>query len=174
LNTLDTQLTKPYLLAVYRVDGKNKEKTIIYNQLDNTVFIAWVLPPLTMSQIEIMGTFFKVVRDIIFNRAEVGGDPHFQNNFNYGQAAGFDLIQAMDYSRVMMPNTTTNLPMEAIVIKLSLRERDGVGEITNQYEDLTGIDTQMDLINNPNDEPDEILEGFVELNSNYNPSNFPP
>lgn len=126
-----------------------------------------------MSQMEIAGPFLNVVQAILQNRSEYGFDPNYLNSFNYGEASGFDWIQMTDYTRMMIPHTQTNLPMEAVVMKLSMRERDNKG-IDNQFETLTGIDTEIDLINNPNDEPAEIKKDFVDLNSDYNPGNFPP
>lgn len=168
----DTGIKFP-LLAVYRVEGKFTEKSISFARTTSNIEIAWVLPPLSMSQMEIAGPFLNSVKDILYNRSEYGFDPNYQHSFNYGEAAGFDWIQMTDYTRMMIPHTTTNLPMEALVMKLSMRERDNKG-IDNQFETLTGIDTEMDLVNDPNDNPPEILDNFVDMNSDYNPGNFPP
>lgn len=168
----DTGIKFP-LLAIYRTDGKYNEKTISFSRTQTNLEIVWVLPPLTMSQMEIAGPFLEVVEKILFNRSEVPADPNYQSNFNWGEATGFDWIQMTDYTRMMIPHTTTNLPMEAVVMKLAMRERDNFN-ITGQFETLTGVDTEIDLINNPNDDPPDIKKDFVDLNSDYNPSNFPP
>lgn len=168
----DTEIKFP-LLSVYRVDGKYTEKTISFSRTTTNLEIAWVLPPLTMSQMEIAGPFLEVVEKVLYNRSEVAADPNYKSNLDWGDATGFDWIQMTDYNRMMIPHTKTNLPMEAVVMKLSMRERDNFN-ITGQFEPLTGVDTEIDLINNPNDTPPDIDKNFVDLNSNYNPKNFPP
>ena len=62
------------ILAVYWVDGIFKEKTISYEREESNLEIAWVLPPLTMSQMEIAGPFLKNVKDIIQDRSDMGAD----------------------------------------------------------------------------------------------------
>lgn len=168
----DTGIKFP-LLAIYRTDGKFTEKTISFSRTQSNLEIVWVLPPLTMSQMEIAGPFLEVVEKILSNRSEVSADPNYQSNLNWGDATGFDWIQMTDYTRMMIPHTTTNLPMEAVVMKLAMRERDNFN-ITGQFETLTGVDTEIDLINNPNDDPPAIMTDFIDLNSDNNPKNFPP
>jgi hypothetical protein len=173
----DTQIKFP-MLAIYRVDGKMMEKTISYDRIQSNLEIAWVMSPLTMSQMEIMGPFKNVVLDIISDRSGVAFDPNykpaalFSDGYNWGEAAGFDWLQVTDYTMVNIPHTQTNLPMEAVVMKIAMRERNM--PVTGAFEAFTGMDTDIDLINNPNDTPPDILEDFVVLNSDHNPGNFPP
>ena len=167
----DTGIKFP-LLAVYRVEGKMLEKTISFSRTQSNLEVVWVLPPLTMSQMEMIGPFLNSVKEILYNRSEVPADPNYNSKFNWGDAAGFDWLQMTDYTRMMIPHTTTNLPMEAIVLKLAIRERDF--PVDEQYIEFDGLDTDIDLINNPNDDPPDILEDFVQMNSDYDPSNFPP
>ena len=169
----DTSIKFP-LLAAYRVEGKMLEKTVSFSRTQSNLEIVWVLPPLTMSQMEMIGPFLNAVKEILYNRSETGADPNYQNNFNWGDAAGFDWLQMTDHTRMMVPHTETKLPMEAIVLKLAIRERDNPLPGTQEYVTFTGLDTDIDLINNPHDTPAVILEDLVVLNSDYNPTNFPP
>lgn len=168
----DTAIKFP-LLAIYRVDGVFLEKSISFEREASNLEIAWVLPPLTMSQMEIVGPFLNVVKEIMQNRSEYGFDPNYNNGFNYGQAAGYDWLQMGEYHRMMIPHTKTNLPMEANVMALKMRERDN--PVTGQFPTLDLVSTEMDLVP-PADGyvfPDTTYKNFVDLNSNYNPPNFP-
>lgn len=164
------------LLAIYRVDGKLLEHTISFDRIQSNLEIAYVFSPLSLAQMEVGSPILNMVLDILSDRSGTGFDPNYappaliSDGYDWGSAAGFDWLQVTDYTRMMIPHLTTNLPMEAIVLKMAMRERNN--PVVNAYETLTGVDTEMDLVNNPNDSPPSIIKNFVDINSNYDPPNF--
>lgn len=161
------------VLAIYRVEGVFLEKTISFEREQSNLEIAWVLPPLTMSQMEIVGPFLKSIMDVIQDRSDIAADPNFLDGYNWGDAAGFDWLQMGEYHRMMIPHTKTNLPMESIVFQMKMRMRNM--PVTAQFPLVNVVTTEIDLIA-PADGyvfPDTIYPNFVDMNSNYTPSNFP-
>ncbi len=148
------------ILAVYWVDGSFLEKTISYNREQSIIEIAWVLPTLTMSQQEIIGPFTKAVKDIIENRSEHGADPNFMNNFDWGQACGFDWIQMGSWHEMQLPHSKTNLPFVSMVMQLKIRMRNM--PIADQFAPMEEVDTTFNLA--PSDgyvTPDTVFPDFV-------------
>jgi hypothetical protein len=161
------------ILAIYRVDGVFLEKTASFEREQSNLEIAWVLPPLTMSQMEIVGPFLKNVMDVIQDRSEIAGDPNFMDGYNWGDAAGFDWLQMGEYQRMMIPHTKTNLPMESVVFQLKMRMRNM--PYAGAFPTVDVVTTEIDLIPSADGYvfPDTIYPNFVDMNSNYTPSNFP-
>jgi hypothetical protein len=150
------------MLAIYWVDGAFLEKTISYEREESNLEIAWVLPPLTLSQLEIAGPFLKNVKDILQDRSEEGADPNFMNNFDWGQAAGFDWLQMKSFSRVTIPHTSTHLPFEGLVMQCKIRMRNQ--PVSGQFAPLDQVNTELDIL--PGDGyviPDTIFPNIVDI-----------
>lgn len=140
----DTTIQFP-LLAVYRVEGKIFDKTVAFQRIESQLEIAYVLPPLTLSQTERIGQFLNVVLDVLSDRNEYGFDPQFMDGYNVGLAAGYDAVGMESYANMMIPHTQTNLPMQAVVMKMMMRER--TLPVPTLIPTITAIDTSMNLVN---------------------------
>lgn len=148
------------ILAIYWVDGTFLEKTISYEREQSNIEIAWVFPPLTLSEMEQVGPFLKTVKDVLQDRSDEGADPNFMNSFDWGQAAGFDWLQMGSFHRVQIPHTKTNLPFEALVMQCKIRMRNM--PVAEQFAPLDEVDTTLNLA--PSDgyvTPDTVFPDFV-------------
>lgn len=154
----DTGATFP-ILAVYRVEGNIKEKSISYVQVESNLEIMWILPPLTMGQMEIVGPFFNVVCQIMQDRSEYGADPNYLDGYVWGAAAGFDWLQMTEYHRMLIQGN--KLPMESLVMQLKMRERNM--PVPNAFPQITEVNTELDLINQPTDTPPTIFTNFIDI-----------
>ena len=155
------------ILAIYRVDGVFLEKTIAYEREQSNLEIAWVLPPLTMSQMEMAGPFLNVVKEIMQDRSETSSDPNYMDGYNWGQAAGFDWLQMGEYHRMMIRHTKTNLPMESVVLQLKMRERNM--PVPEAFAPLEEVSTEIDLLvgNDGYVTPNETYTNFVDIDNKF-------
>jgi len=135
----DTGLNLP-LLAAYWVDGKSFELTRDYLRTESTIEIAYVLPPMTAAQTEILGPILHAVRAILTDRFETGFDPNYLDGYQLGALTQYDNLWVRDYKYGLMPHTTTNLPMQSVILTIVLRERNMA--VADQFQPVSGYDVQ--------------------------------
>ena len=115
-----------------------------------------------MAQTEKIGPFLNVVMDVLTDRNEYGYDAQYRDGYNVGLAAGYDAVGMKSFANMMIPHITTNLPMQAVVMKMMIRERNDV--IPDAFRTITGFDTDIKLQATPTG-----INNFIDMNSDALP-----
>lgn len=152
------------LLALYRVSGKSKEKTVSIQETISQLELQYYLPPVSAAQLEVLNPFFNSVFDIIKDRSQYKFDPHFMDGYLYGAQAGFsELSDLVNYSLIFGRKSTIDneLIFPGILMELTIKE---INEpVPNQYDPTTNVTTEIDLVPDASATPNTIWNDYVDL-----------
>lgn len=139
--------TKFPLLALWETDSITEPKTFSWYHTKASWRLIYSLPPLTVSQMEILYPFTKAANKIIIDRTEQGYDP----NYNSSQQVwddGYGGIESIQVTKTQFKNIQTDpqtklfFPTVMMTLEVCIREefrklRDG----SYILDPLTGVDT---------------------------------
>ena len=134
------------MLAVYRKSSKFARHTYAWMRDDAEWGVDYVLPPVTAGQAERLVPFFKALEDILLSRIENMFDPYYRNGIKVfgATAANLQSIELVDGKYGSWGQTNGDLWFPAWSGTLRVTERDM--PLPSQFQNLTGIDTALDLV----------------------------
>lgn len=161
---LDNQFQWP-LLACYRRKGKFGYRTTNWSHDVSQWGVAYILPPLTQAQAEIMMPFLTAISKTLYNRMEQGFDPNYRAAQKVWTLAGLEEIDILDHSTGVWLGKD-DIPFMGWQATIQLMERQ---QPETDLSKLAGVDAAVDLTDDQAFPGDPITD-FVDFKSDVEPS----
>lgn len=140
---LTTEQVKFPLLAVYRVGSQNRERTMTFREDVGQWRCAYVMPPMTAGQRELLKPILRAIGRIIESRTEAHGDPHWTSGARVWGPSYANLeeirVTGEEYGDW---GDGGDLTFPSIVMTIECKEREDI--VASAYDALAGIDGATD------------------------------
>jgi hypothetical protein len=155
------------LLAVFREGGKEVTRTIEFDRLESKFGVAWILPPLRPSDMELLLPFRHAVAQAVrenlsrgWDSSYAGGDPIFD-----------DVLELVGFAEVEYANAPgvgdSKLRFPTTMITLDVWERQE-RPLPGQYAAIDGVDASIDLVSSDgSSQPVYDFNGVIESTSGF-------
>ncbi|MRG98213.1 hypothetical protein [Polyangium spumosum] len=150
------------LLALYRVRGDIRDKTVAWYRLKTEWRLIFALPTLTAAQMLSMSPLLWSVLRVINDRTQQGYDPSYQNGALVFGDGGIASIAPDSYQFGHLVNPRTDLVFPTLEMSFQVEERE---QLNPGLLPLGGIDTTLSVSQGTPD--DEVT--VVEVSQDFTP-----
>lgn len=137
------QVTLP-ALAVYRMTSNESDKSSGWTATTSDMVVAWVLPPLTPGQMELLWPLTTAVRNILVRVVSQGSDPSYQSGAWQLRDAGIAELDVVSTAFAKWEAVGgKDLVIPSVALRMQLVER--LEDVPGAFAAVTGGTVHLDL-----------------------------